>query len=139
MDEPLLSFHWPAYKGTDLFHERGGTGGRSLKGCFFLPERAGLASCCSLRVRHLERCEKKERADPRAALTAARRNSPGLSGATSVSGMMGAGLSAVAWVRDQHPSCRSQDRKSTRLNSSHANISYSVFCFKKKKPRAPHR
>src|SRR5947209_10449744 len=24
------------------------------------------------------------------------------------------------------------DRKSTRLNSSHANISYSVFCFKKK-------
>src|SRR3712207_8099080 len=26
-----------------------------------------------------------------------------------------------------------QDRKSTRLNSSHANISYAVFCFKKKK------
>src|SRR3712207_7604526 len=25
------------------------------------------------------------------------------------------------------------DRKSTRLNSSHANISYSVFCLKKKK------
>src|SRR3712207_8986883 len=25
------------------------------------------------------------------------------------------------------------DRKSTRLNSSHANISYAVFCFKKKK------
>src|SRR5947209_16634801 len=25
-----------------------------------------------------------------------------------------------------------RDRKSTRLNSSHANISYSVFCFKKK-------
>src|SRR3712207_8708938 len=24
------------------------------------------------------------------------------------------------------------DRKSTRLNSSHANISYAVFCFKKK-------
>src|SRR3712207_7822529 len=28
--------------------------------------------------------------------------------------------------------CR-QDRKSTRLNSSHANISYAVFCLKKKK------
>src|SRR3712207_8440643 len=27
----------------------------------------------------------------------------------------------------------SQDRKSTRLNSSHANISYAVFCLKKKK------
>src|SRR3712207_8926155 len=28
-----------------------------------------------------------------------------------------------------------EDRKSTRLNSSHANISYAVFCLKKKKPR----
>src|SRR3712207_6897870 len=28
---------------------------------------------------------------------------------------------------------RQQDRKSTRLNSSHANISYAVFCLKKKK------
>src|SRR3712207_8205228 len=31
-------------------------------------------------------------------------------------------------VRDLGP-----DRKSTRLNSSHANISYAVFCLKKKK------
>src|SRR5258707_2789764 len=29
-----------------------------------------------------------------------------------------------------------QDRKSTRLNSSHANISYAVFCLKKKNSRA---
>src|SRR3712207_9589226 len=28
-----------------------------------------------------------------------------------------------------------RDRKSTRLNSSHANISYAVFCLKKKKNR----
>src|SRR3712207_8381765 len=28
-----------------------------------------------------------------------------------------------------------RDRKSTRLNSSHANISYAVFCLKKKKPK----
>src|SRR3712207_7437713 len=28
---------------------------------------------------------------------------------------------------------RGLDRKSTRLNSSHANISYAVFCLKKKK------
>src|SRR3712207_6993436 len=28
----------------------------------------------------------------------------------------------------------STDRKSTRLNSSHANISYAVFCLKKKTP-----
>src|SRR3712207_7949923 len=32
----------------------------------------------------------------------------------------------------------SRDRKSTRLNSSHANISYAVFCLKKKtKPDPP--
>src|SRR3712207_8722727 len=30
-------------------------------------------------------------------------------------------------------STRALDRKSTRLNSSHANISYAVFCLKKKK------
>src|SRR3712207_7570766 len=30
-----------------------------------------------------------------------------------------------------------QDRKSTRLNSSHANISYAVFCLKKQSRRAP--
>src|SRR5258707_5220520 len=31
-----------------------------------------------------------------------------------------------------------EDRKSTRLNSSHANISYAVFCLKKKKTRYTH-
>src|SRR3712207_8072226 len=31
-----------------------------------------------------------------------------------------------------------EDRKSTRLNSSHANISYAVFCLKKKKKKRPH-
>src|SRR3712207_9199204 len=30
------------------------------------------------------------------------------------------------------PGTVAQDRKSTRLNSSHANISYAVFCLKKK-------
>src|SRR3712207_8941105 len=30
-----------------------------------------------------------------------------------------------------------KDRKSTRLNSSHANISYAVFCLKKKKKKIP--
>src|SRR5258707_10811435 len=30
------------------------------------------------------------------------------------------------------------DRKSTRLNSSHANISYAVFCLKKKKKKKQH-
>src|SRR3712207_7263925 len=39
--------------------------------------------------------------------------------------------------RHEHTRRRSAiDRKSTRLNSSHANISYAVFCLKKKKQRA---
>src|SRR5258707_9318177 len=33
---------------------------------------------------------------------------------------------------------RSEDRKSTRLNSSHANISYAVFCLKKKQETFTH-
>src|SRR3712207_7385046 len=33
---------------------------------------------------------------------------------------------------DPPPSAPRSDRKSTRLNSSHANISYAVFCLKKK-------
>src|SRR5687768_17831282 len=60
---------------------------------------------------------------------------------------LGPGLSggdAVA-VLERHPDVRSvvlaagrepelfQDRKSTRLNSSHGYISYAVFCLKKKK------
>src|SRR3712207_6868914 len=35
--------------------------------------------------------------------------------------------------RERHHDGEQQDRKSTRLNSSHANISYAVFCLKKKK------
>src|SRR3712207_6902520 len=45
---------------------------------------------------------------------------------------LGLGLSRVPLRRD------GADRKSTRLNSSHANISYAVFCLKKKKRNEPH-
>src|SRR3712207_9036399 len=46
--------------------------------------------------------------------------------AASVGGaLVGAGAIGLIWWR--------RDRKSTRLNSSHANISYAVFCLKKKK------
>src|SRR5688572_31704286 len=34
---------------------------------------------------------------------------------------------------------RLEDRKSTRLNSSHSQISYAVFCLKKKKQHQPQR
>src|SRR5690606_41860046 len=36
------------------------------------------------------------------------------------------------WARDHGPLTVYQDRKSTRLNSSHVKISYAVFCLKKK-------
>src|SRR5688500_19677464 len=46
----------------------------------------------------------------------------------------------AADIREQHPTSKSagthfrvEDRKSTRLNSSHLVISYAVFCLKKKK------
>src|SRR3712207_7003994 len=41
--------------------------------------------------------------------------------------------SADPYRRAGRPATARQDRKSTRLNSSHANISYAVFCLKKKK------
>src|SRR3712207_8107681 len=41
----------------------------------------------------------------------------------------------VAVGRHAHP--HPSDRKSTRLNSSHANISYAVFCLKKKTAPPP--
>src|SRR2546430_5340057 len=48
---------------------------------------------------------------------------------------------APAWKRvGEHavvagPPAAPEDRKSTRLNSSHSQISYAVFCLKKKIPR----
>src|SRR2546430_9352918 len=38
-------------------------------------------------------------------------------------------------LRAQHREIGGRDRKSTRLNSSHSQISYAVFCLKKKKTR----
>src|SRR5438445_3736295 len=69
---------------------------------------------------------------------------------SSCTGWRAESLSPVDVIEDQHPGeirvqrgdGRSEvlyrpeeDRKSTRLNSSHANISYAVFCLKKKKKK----
>src|SRR5256885_4820541 len=40
-------------------------------------------------------------------------------------------------ISTDSPTPESADRKSTRLNSSHLEISYAVFCLKKKKTTAP--
>src|SRR3712207_8225643 len=50
-------------------------------------------------------------------------------------GAIGVCRSACERVPAAQPWRASRDRKSTRLNSSHANISYAVFCLKKKKTR----
>src|SRR3712207_8289830 len=42
------------------------------------------------------------------------------------------GFSVVGVARTEMDDEDFRDRKSTRLNSSHANISYAVFCLKKK-------
>src|SRR3712207_6876075 len=48
-----------------------------------------------------------------------------------------AGLRGIALgVQAVHNGSDTIDRKSTRLNSSHANISYAVFCLKKKKDKS---
>src|SRR2546430_5364723 len=39
----------------------------------------------------------------------------------------------LIWFRKISSAKRQPDRKSTRLNSSHSQISYAVFCLKKKK------
>src|SRR5436853_6048185 len=46
---------------------------------------------------------------------------------------LAAGYLAKLWGADQIADLDPEDRKSTRLNSSHLGISYAVFCLKKKK------
>src|SRR3989442_10618446 len=51
------------------------------------------------------------------------------------------GIRRAREIRDQYALAfrpHRQDRKSTRLNSSHVRISYAVFCLKKKKRNARH-
>src|SRR3712207_7546098 len=56
---------------------------------------------------------------------------------SSVGGGPAGAVGAAARARPGGGRLR-QDRKSTRLNSSHANISYAVFCLKKKKKHTQH-
>src|SRR2546430_12357044 len=44
-----------------------------------------------------------------------------------------------AWASAASPTDVPPDRKSTRLNSSHSQISYAVFCLKKKKQIIKHQ
>src|SRR3712207_9228859 len=55
------------------------------------------------------------------------------SGLVWFGGVVGGALGVVLWAWRRGWLGAQIDRKSTRLNSSHANISYAVFCLKKKK------
>src|SRR5947209_12377887 len=70
------------------------------------------------------------RRPPRSTLFPSRRSSD-LQRNPSLSHAAHSGESALGWAFRMY-----RDRKSTRLNSSHANISYAVFCLKKKKVEA---
>src|SRR3712207_8283578 len=65
------------------------------------------------------------------ATLALRPNPAGLADAPLV--LDGDEVNLVSAALDGDPLSATEDRKSTRLNSSHANISYAVFCLKKKK------
>src|SRR3712207_8844151 len=88
---------------TTLFRSRG-TPGRGRR----TPPRWGWWCPWSLRRRGHARLELEQRVEKRLGERRER-------------------LDDVAHHRERDP-----DRKSTRLNSSHANISYAVFCLKKK-------
>src|SRR3712207_8784932 len=55
----------------------------------------------------------------------------GLGGGLPIGACVGLGPAGRLFAKGDHGSTFG-DRKSTRLNSSHANISYAVFCLKKK-------
>src|SRR5438270_8527476 len=54
------------------------------------------------------------------------------------SSMSASSVTATSSARGRRKA-RDQDRKSTRLNSSHSQISYAVFCLKKKKKKRPQK
>src|SRR5256885_11742546 len=64
--------------------------------------------------------------------------SPGNAADQRIADHLGQGRMALAGVTHHGGHGQQQDRKSTRLNSSHLVISYAVFCLKKKKKSAYH-
>src|SRR5438270_3410925 len=61
------------------------------------------------------------------------RSSSGPSAPSGRRGPPAAAARCEPWRENEDPLQVGEDRKSTRLNSSHSQISYAVFCLKKKK------
>src|SRR3712207_7522643 len=62
-----------------------------------------------------------------------RRNPDGVPVARDAAYYLAEEVAVALLLARPEPQRVEEDRKSTRLNSSHANISYAVFCLKKKK------
>src|SRR5690348_17983373 len=62
--------------------------------------------------------------------SAGRRRTAFAAAATAAAAALGSSVAAVLLLLVE---AEGEDRKSTRLNSSHPSISYAVFCLKKKK------
>src|SRR5690554_7619303 len=61
-------------------------------------------------------------------------HSPLISGYNVIKGFLNLSIAPTVWVSLlEQINTTPEDRKSTRLNSSHVRISYAVFCLKKKK------
>src|SRR5688572_32387986 len=73
----------------------------------------------------------------RDALRRAGRDAAQPAGADELQHRRRADRGGVEAAGDQVGELRAGDRKSTRLNSSHSQISYAVFCLKKKKNTPP--
>src|SRR3712207_8494813 len=82
----------------------------------------------------------RSRVEPMSAATAGRWR-PRILGTTGsiVEAIYGLILATSVIAVSREYDATNADRKSTRLNSSHANISYAVFCLKKKKQKTDKR
>src|SRR5699024_675944 len=86
------------------------------------------------RAESLEHAADTERKARAAAEEQARRRAEQSQIAAAVQDGAARAIRAIEGSLDQAEQQRRQDRKSTRLNSSHVSISYAVFCLKKKTP-----
>src|SRR3712207_7251369 len=92
------------------------------------PPRSTLFPYATLFLSHAPRATRPPGGEPNEAARTRRRRANGLR-------RRGQGDRSFPLVRGREPHHLRADRKSTRLNSSHANISYAVFCLKKNNDR----
>src|SRR5439155_7994951 len=120
----------PRHVGAGGIAAAGAPAARRLERAFRDPPRTGLDARCP-RLAGARRVVVVLAEEPRAVRAVPRACGDRLAAAPAPAVPVVARLHAA--VRDQQPERPGrEDRKSTRLNSSHVAISYAVFCLKKK-------